>query len=68
MLKILWQLLLWLLLVLIATMLMILVLVFILSLPELLFRLSCYIGVFCTWIIFIFIITSIILICINYKR
>lgn len=68
MLKILCQVLLWLLFGLIATMLMILVLVFILSLPELLFRLSCYIGSICTWIIFIFIITSIILICINYKR
>ena len=68
MLKILLQLLLWLLSGLIVSALMILSLVFFLSIPYLLERLSYYIGDACTLIIFMFTIVSIILICFNYKR
>lgn len=68
MLKIIWSILKWLLLGLIAAALIILGLAFYMSIPDLFVRLSYYIGDICTWIIFIIIISSIILISINSKR
>jgi hypothetical protein len=68
MLRIIWDIVIWLLLGAIATMLVILSFVFFLSVPDLLERLSYYIGDICTWIIFIFIILSIIMICIDNGR
>lgn len=41
---------------------------FLLSIPEILNWLSGYIGVFMTWVIFLFIIVSIILGCISYNN
>lgn len=68
MLRIIWDIVRWLLLGVIATALVILSLVFFLSIPEMLVFLSSYIGGISTWIIFIFIVISIIVICISYRR
>jgi hypothetical protein len=68
MLRIIWDIVIWLLLGAIATLLVILSFAFFLSVPDLLERLSYYIGDICTWIIFIFIILIIIMICIDNGR